>query len=59
MEIIFYNIILFLLRLNRETMKDNVYQRIRQIIEDKGLSVRQFERLCDFSNRQVPGSQLV
>ena len=26
-------------------MKDNVYQRIKQIIEDKGLSVRQFERL--------------
>lgn len=53
MEIIFYIIILFLLCLNREAMKDNVYQRIKQIIEDKGLSVRQFERLCDFSNRYV------
>lgn len=53
MKIIFYIIILFLLCLNRETMKDNVYQRIKQIIEDKGLSVRQFERLCDFSNRYV------
>ena len=56
MKIIFYIIILFLLCLNRETMKDNVYQRIKQIIEDKGLSVRQFERLCDFSNRWQPST---